>query len=151
MLAFSFVSNIQLILPGINNNSSLLNIVVYIRDIYDCVTEYNNISSVFIEPDLTQLNNLIDSLQTSNTNSFIQMLASGNQNTVGQIITSVSQQFNTINNQAVQTALASKMSFIIFIPTLDEYFIISDGISVATIAISPLGSTTQQTVSSLFF
>jgi hypothetical protein len=103
MLAFSSVSNTQLILPATNDNTALLNIVAYIRDTYDCVTEFN-MPSVFVEPDLIG----IDSLQNSATNSFIQILASGNQNRVSQVITSLSRQFNAINNQAIETALASK-------------------------------------------
>ncbi len=36
------------------------------------------------------------------------MLASGNQNTIGQVISSLSQEFNKINNQTVENAIASK-------------------------------------------
>jgi hypothetical protein len=61
-------------------------------------------SSVFVESDLSE----IDSLQNSTSNSFIQMLASGNQNRISQVITSLSGQLNEINNQAITTALASK-------------------------------------------
>jgi hypothetical protein len=107
MLAFSFESTIQLILPATNDNTSLLNIVGYIRDTYDCVTEFN-ISSVLIETDLTEIDEFINSFQTSTMNSFVQKLASGNQNTISQVITSFSQQFNRINNQAIETALSSK-------------------------------------------
>jgi len=103
MLAFSLVSTIQLLLPATNSNTSLLNIVAYISDTYDCTTEFN-MSSVFVEPDLSE----IDSLQNSTSNSLIQMLASGNQNRIGQVITSLSGQLNEINNQAITTARASK-------------------------------------------
>jgi hypothetical protein len=61
-------------------------------------------SSVFVEPDLNE----IDSLQNSTNNALIQMLASGNQNRIGQVITSLSGQLNEINNQAITTARASK-------------------------------------------
>jgi hypothetical protein len=103
MLAFSSESDIQLLLPSTNDNTSLLNIVAYISDTYDCVTEFN-MSSVLVEADLSG----IDSLQNSTNNAFIQMLASGNQNRISQVITSLSQQMNQINNQAIETAVASK-------------------------------------------
>jgi hypothetical protein len=103
MLAFSWESEIQLVLPSTNDNTSLLNIVAYISDTYDCVTEFN-MSSVLVEADLSA----IDSLQNSTNNAFIQMLASGNQNRISQVITSISQQLNQINNLAIETAVGSK-------------------------------------------
>ncbi len=103
MLAFSSESDIQLLLPSTNDNTSLLNIVAYISDTYNCVTEFN-MSSVLVEQDLSA----IDSLQNSTNNALIQMLASGNQNRISQVITSLSQQLNQINNQAIGTAVASK-------------------------------------------
>lgn len=103
MLAFSLVSNTQLLLPAANDNTSLLHIVAYIHDTFDCVTEFN-MSSVLVEPDLTGINNW----ENSTNNTYVQMLAGGNQNTVTQILTSVSRQFNKINTQAVETAMASK-------------------------------------------
>jgi len=103
MLAFSSESDIQLLLPSTNDNTLLLNIVAYISDTYDCVTEFN-MSSVLVEADL----NAIDSLQNSTNNALIQMLASGNQNRISQVITLISQQLNQINNQAIETAVGSK-------------------------------------------
>jgi hypothetical protein len=150
MLAFSFVSTIQLLLPPTNDNTSLLNIVVYIRDTYDCAKQFN-ISSILVESDLTQIDGLIGNSRNSTTNAFFQMLNSGNQNAVSQVVTSISQQSNTINNQAIQTALESKSLDMFSIHTFDEYITILDGVPVTTIAISPLGSTTQQTVRSFFF
>jgi hypothetical protein len=103
MLAFSSESDIQLLLPSTNDNASLLNIVAYISDTYNCVTEFN-MSSVLVEQDLST----IDSLQNSTNNALIQMLASGNQNRISQVITSISQQLNQINTEAIETAVASK-------------------------------------------
>jgi hypothetical protein len=61
-------------------------------------------SSVLVEQDLSA----IDSLQNSTNNALIQMLSSGNQNRISQVITSISQQLNQINNQAIETAVTSK-------------------------------------------
>ncbi|CAF1336506.1 unnamed protein product [Adineta steineri] len=119
MLGFSFVSSIEMFLPGTTDNNSLLNIVVYIRDTFDCATEYN-IPSIFVaQSNINVINN-----------SFLPMLASGNQNRVNQIITSLSQQINQINDLAIETAL-------------------TNGVSITQISISSLNSVTQQTIPSV--
>ncbi len=111
ILAFSSVSTIQLRLPAGTDNQSLIHIVGFIRDTLDCVTEFN-LSSVTVVSDFTEITNLVNSLQNSSsritTNLFVQMLASGNQNTIGQVISSLSQEFNKINNQTVENAIASE-------------------------------------------
>ena len=60
------------------------------------------------------MTNLIHDIQTSSngdtTNPIIQLLASGNQNIVGQVLTSISQQFNQMNNDLVDKAVSSKSS-----------------------------------------
>ncbi|CAF1454324.1 unnamed protein product [Rotaria sp. Silwood1] len=127
MFAHSYTSTTQLLLSATNDNTSVLNIIVYIRDTYDCVAEFN-MSSIIVTPDWKKMESLLGNLQNSTNDAFIQMLASGNQNMVSQIVTSLSQQFNTMNNQAIETA-------------------ISNGISSTTIAITPLGSKTQQSSS----
>ncbi|UJR08943.1 hypothetical protein I4U23_013195 [Adineta vaga] len=121
MIAFSMLSTNEVLLSGTNENGSLLHIVANIRDIYDCVTEYN-ISSVFVESNFEE----IESFLNSTNNSFISMLASGNQNRISQIITSLSHEFNKINDQAIENALIN-------------------GIPISTISISSLNSKTQQT------
>ncbi len=111
MIAFSSVSTVQLRLPAGNDNQSLVHIIGYIRDTLDCVTEFN-ISSVVVASDLEEINNLVNNLQKSSNeltnNPLIQLLASGNQNTIGQVISSLSQEFNKINNQSIGNAVSSK-------------------------------------------
>ncbi len=111
MLAFSPIPTFQLRLPSGNDNTSLIHIVGSIRDTLNCITEFN-ISSVVVVSDSQAITNFIDSLQQSSggntNNAFVQILASGNQNAVGQVISSLSQQFNTINNQTVEYAVASE-------------------------------------------
>ena len=84
MLAFSLVSTIDLLIPAPSVNGSSMNIVAYIRDTYDCVTELN-MSSVLVQSDFTGIN----SLPSSTNSSLMQMLASGNQNRISQVITSL--------------------------------------------------------------
>jgi hypothetical protein len=111
MVAFSPVSILEVRLPAGDDQTSLLHLIVYIRDFADCLTEYN-ISSVTVVPDSVGINNLINNVQSSSTgitnNPIVQLLASGNQNIVGQVLTSVSQQFNKMNGQNQDKAVSSK-------------------------------------------
>lgn len=106
MLAFSLASTTQLLLPATNDNTSWLHLVAYIRDSYDCVAEYQ-MASVLVEPDLTEMNDLIKNIQNSTENVFARLLVRDNQNTVSQVITSVSQHLNKRYDQTVRTAVSS--------------------------------------------
>ncbi len=111
IIAFSSISEFEVRLPSGNDNTSILNLFVQISDILDCITEYN-MTSVIVTSDLLGINDLINTFENSpdslTTNPFIQLLASGNQNTVGQVLTSISQQFNKINSESLQNAVSSK-------------------------------------------
>ena len=107
MFAYSFLSQVQLLLSATNENASLLNIIVSIRDTYDCVTEFN-IPPVHIAPDRTQVDILMTNSQNVTNNFLAQMLEIGNQNMVGQVVTLLSEQLNQMNDQAVKDALARK-------------------------------------------
>jgi hypothetical protein len=111
MIAYAPVSTFQLRLPAGDNQTSLLEIVISIRDLLDSVVEVN-ISSISVVVNSEQINNLINNVQGStnqlNRNQFVQLLWSGSQNVVGQILTSLSKQFNQMNNQTVNTAVSSK-------------------------------------------
>ena len=105
MLAFSSVSDFTVRLP-----SSNLNLLVTIRDTHDCVTSIN-LSSVVVIVDVSSVNQFVDALTSSSnvisTNPLARLLSSGNQNTVAQLITSLSQHFNQIDGQNVAEALSS--------------------------------------------
>jgi hypothetical protein len=111
MIAFSAFSVFQVRLPAGDDQTSILNLIVYIRDQLDCITEYN-MSSIIVTPDSVGINDLINAIQSSSTgitnNPIVQLLASGNQNIVGQVITSISQQFNKMNSQNLEKAVSSK-------------------------------------------
>jgi hypothetical protein len=113
MIAFSPLSTFQVRLPAGNDQTSLIHLIVSIRDTLDCIAEYN-MSSVSVVPDSAGINDLINSLQSSSSsntitnNPIVQLLASGNQNTVGQVISSLSQQFNKKNNENMNNAVSSK-------------------------------------------
>ncbi len=105
MIGFSFTPTFKVRLPA----SSLINLNVHIRDKYNCITEYN-ISSVYV------------SEEDSKMNSFTNELLIGNQNDIGQILISISQEFNKINS------------------------ILKDEISITHISISTLNSQTSKSV-----
>lgn len=116
ILGFSSISKIQLRLPaGNDNNNSILNIIVSIRDTLDCITE-STILSVTVISNMEEITNLVDDLQNTQNkltnNPLVQILSSGNQNTIGQVITLLSLEFNKINNQTIQNAVASKIIII---------------------------------------
>lgn len=96
LIAFSSVSEFQVRLPCENGNISTLNLFLRIRDTRDCITQFN-ITSVTVALDWSSVNN-----------SLIQLLSSGNQNTIGQVLISIAQQFNRINSEALDEAVASK-------------------------------------------
>jgi hypothetical protein len=102
MIAFSSISNFQVRLPA-----GELYIIIHIRDTLDCITDVNLTSNVV--PDIVDL---INNLQGSEDSSMVRLLASGNQNTVGQIIISISQQSNQMNDENIGRAISSKSSFI---------------------------------------
>ncbi|CAF3461279.1 unnamed protein product [Rotaria socialis] len=124
MLAFTTLPTLKIRLPAGNGNTSLLVMMVHIRDMLDCMTEFYMEAPVVIL-DLTEINTLINVLQEptkgATINPFVQLLGSGYQNTVGQIIILIAQELNKMNKQNIETA-------------------VENGISAASISVSSLGS-----------
>jgi hypothetical protein len=115
MLAHTIESIIEFRLPASIDQISTFDILVHIRDKFDCVYEFH-LPSVNILRDISTISNFIDALQKSNNNDTIfELLTSGNQNTIGQIITSISQLLNEINNQTIELAILSKDFFEILV------------------------------------
>ena len=102
LIAFSLVVTFQVYLPA-----GEFHLIVHIRDTADCVTVYN-LSSMIVQSDLTGTLNLMNNIADSSTNPLILLLSSGNQNMAGQVISSVSQQLNTMNNQTIDQVISSK-------------------------------------------
>ena len=119
IIGFSSYPKIEVRLPVGNGNQSLIHIIASIRDKRDCVKEFNLPSVIVTMGDPEELANLIENIQNSNNemnnNPFIRILSSGNQNRVGQIISSLSQQFNQINSQSQQNAIESQLIILFFI------------------------------------
>ncbi|CAF4252796.1 unnamed protein product [Adineta steineri] len=131
IIAFSSEYNFQVRLPAGDNETSLLNLVVYVRDLAGSVTQVN-ITSVNIMADTAIMNDLIDKITNSSStitnNPIVRLLSSGNQNVVGQMIISLSQEFNQMNSENLHKA-------------------ISNGISAVNISVSLLGSQRLQQIS----
>jgi hypothetical protein len=111
MLGFTTLSTFQIRLPAGNDNTSLLMLRVHIRDMLDCVAEFD-LESPVVVADLTAINTLIDVLQEpsngATNNSYVRLLASRNQNTVAQVITLLAREFSKMNKQNIETAIVSK-------------------------------------------
>ena len=61
---------------------------------------------MIVATDSNEIEQLLQSLQAPNNNNnpLVQILFSGNQNAVGQVISSLSQHFNRLDTQALQNA-----------------------------------------------
>ena len=133
LIAFSSVSHFNVRLPCKNGNRSRIDLFISIRDELDCATEVN-LTSIIVTADSSSISLLMDTFQHSPeslfANPIIQLLSSGNQNTVGQIITSVSQQFNQITAQSLDNA-------------------VSNGVSASSVSISSLSMDTPPIIQSV--
>ncbi|CAF1640812.1 unnamed protein product, partial [Adineta ricciae] len=124
MIAYSSISSFQVRFPTGINETSFVNVIIDIRNLQNCITQMN-LTSVYVQVDSESINDLINNLQNSSNlitnNPIVQLLSSQNTNVVGQILISICQQLNMMNNQYLNEAL-------------------SNGIPLATISVSPLGS-----------
>jgi hypothetical protein len=111
MLAHTTESIVKLRLPASIDQTSILHIVAQIRDTFGSIVEVN-LTWVIVVPDFLAIKNLVDVLQKPDNNfsndPLIQLLTSGDQNTVGQMITSLSQVFNEMNDESIKNAALSK-------------------------------------------
>jgi hypothetical protein len=139
MFATSVESNIEVFFPASPDNASLLHLVVFVRDRFDGVTEWN-LSSVLIQSDQSSTNLFIDSLQQSPLsarpdNPLLQALLSGNQNRISQVILVVSQHFQQMNEKTMNDLADGQL----FDDDLSlQSVLILGGISPSTWTTSPL-------------
>ena len=104
--------------------------IVHIRDMTDCIIVFN-LSSIVVQLDLTETFHLMNNLTDRNKNPLVRLLSSRNPNIVGQVLNSVSQQLNRMNNQTIEEAISSNYSIkysqksillIIRWNSIDKYF-----------------------------
>ena len=125
MIAFSSVSTFQVQLPSGNDPSFSLALIIYIRDTRDCITEWN-LTSIVVRPDSAALDGFLTQLAdpssgSTTNNALTELLVKGNANTVGQVISSVSQQVNQKNTRNLQDAVSSNLSFITEIESIVRF------------------------------
>ena len=127
LVGFSPSPSMDVQLPaGGDSNSTMLHLSVRVRDEYGCSFEFE-MPTVLIARDTTTLVMLINALQSvsSQSNALAQALADGNQNEVNQLLASLSQMLNTMNNDALQTALIVGENIpatTLFVSSLDLFF-----------------------------
>ena len=100
MLAHSTQSLIRLQLPASIDPTSSLLIIVHIRDSLDCVVEYN-LSSIIVLANLSVIDLFVENLFKMN-NSFEK---------ISQMINSIANIFNELNEQSIRQVLTSKSFF----------------------------------------
>jgi hypothetical protein len=112
MLGYTTASSFQLQLPPGMNGTSSVYVTVHIRDMLDGVTEFS-LEPIIVARDMANITMLINVLQQSNekiinSNPTIQLLSSGNPNTVAQVSISLFQVLNEMNIENIETAISSK-------------------------------------------
>ena len=107
MIAFSSVSEFEVNLPS----SDDLRLSILVRDQRDCLTEWTNLSRLIVKVETNAFDDLLQSPKGfSPSNPFLQVLSIPNQNRVGQILSSLSQQINRANQDNLQKAVSSLSS-----------------------------------------
>ena len=146
--AFSTQPNLQIRLPAGD-----VYLTVHIRDTLYCVSAVN-LSAITVQPDTANILDFIARVQgprsALTTYPLVQLLSSGNQNTVGQLITSICQELNKMYNQLVTNAVSRERSLGCAClygydgPPLE-------GLTATSIFVSPLGSSSLTGVTLLVF
>lgn len=110
----STTSSLSVRLPAGDPNSMLIYLSVRVRDQYGCSFEFA-MPPVSVTSDSTAIDMLINALQSTSShsaaadqlssNEILQILANGNGNEVNQVLVSLSQTLNAMNNDALQIPL----------------------------------------------
>jgi hypothetical protein len=116
MLAYNTSNSFQVRMPTGNLNSTLLKVLVQVKDQYDCITEMT-LSPIFVIPDMNNIISLITTTESSMINSddniiisanpLIVSLYGGNQNDICQVLTSAGQVLNILAQQNLHSAIKS--------------------------------------------
>ena len=129
MLAYTSAALTRVRLPPGDPTTTLVHIMVQIRDNLNSAIEYR-LAPVSVVLDPHELKTLIDVLHqpsqiVKNRNLNIRMLAGKNLNTVGQILTSISQTFSHIDSQSIDYAAASECTYekiLLYLSTNLDFF-----------------------------
>lgn len=115
IVGFTTQTTFKVRLPAGDDQTSSLHLIVRIRDTQECITEFN-LSSVRVAVDSAGIADLVNALQSLSSsalanNPFVRLLASGNQNTVGQVTSALAQEFNRKSSESLNSAASSRRAF----------------------------------------
>ena len=110
-IAYSQVSIFEVYLSPARDQNPL-DLFVEIRDGRDCLVKWTNLSSITVQSDSilldVMINNIVNrSTTTMSMNPFIQLLTKRNQNEVGQLINSLSEQITAKNEDNLRMGTSS--------------------------------------------
>jgi hypothetical protein len=113
MIGYTTSTSFQVQMPIDDLNSTLLQLVVHVRDLTDCMTEWD-MHPITVIPDTNSITTLIITIQSTlennsliTSNPFIHTLYGGDQNDVCQSLISFSRILNMMANQYLQIATSS--------------------------------------------
>lgn len=110
LIAFSPSSIFEVYLTAGGDTAPSLPLMIYIRDTRDCLTEWN-LTSISVRTDSNAFDDLMKNIGSlTMTNPFVRLLSVGNQNQVGQVISSLSQRINQMNQDSLLRATSSKLN-----------------------------------------
>lgn len=112
LIAFSSTPTFTVRLPIGDEITSVVRSVILVRDKFYSVKEAN-LTEVLVKSDLSVIDQLMEDFQAPSrmTNSWIQLLSTENQNTVGQLLTSFSQMLSQINAQLINETISSQNNY----------------------------------------
>ena len=149
IVAFSSVSDFTIRLPSQDIYETRFNLTVTIRDTLYCLTSVN-LPIVTVTADVPRISQLVESVYNStaalNTDSLVRLLSAGNQNTVTQLITSLSQYFNQLAMQNTDDARSRKQPRLNRPTTFESVLAPLDDVPFASIGVSSLTSSTYPQV-----
>ncbi|CAF1275359.1 unnamed protein product, partial [Adineta ricciae] len=142
MLGFTNTPSFQVQLPSSITNSSIVNIIVTIKDGLNAITHVQ-LQPVVVYLDWTEINTFIDMIehsnfQSTNPNSIAHLLANGDANSLTQIVTVISEFLNEMNEKQTENAVKNGVPFtsisVSFSNVIDQ-FLSSTTLNVSTLKI----------------
>ncbi|CAF1262786.1 unnamed protein product, partial [Adineta ricciae] len=115
MLGFTNTPSFQVRLPSSITNTSIVNIIVSIKDGLNAITQVQ-LQPVIVYLDWTEINTFIDIVEHSNSKStnrnlIAQLLANGDANSLTQIVTLISEFLNEMSEQQTENAVKNGVPF----------------------------------------
>ncbi len=127
IVGFAAQSTFQVRLAAGDDQTSSVHLVVRIRDTHECITEFN-LSTVRVVADSAAIDDLVSALESLSTsalanNPLVRLLASGNQNTVGQVISALAQESNRKSGESLKSAASStrEVNALISVQSIDLF------------------------------